>query len=254
MPNFVSGHPWTPGEVVTDVKIKKTIEDATFVAGAVTTAALAAGAVTAAKIGAGAVTTAALSNSCVQTNNLNGRIVYGSNIVFETITEAEMADQSVSLRTLAPDALELGAVGIYHDKRAMNAAGGSFSLGWQGRALSHLAFDSHGLLSAPSGNHFTLPAGTWLIEASAPAYRVGNHQARIEVSTSAVVATGQTNFTSIGNNDQNNALVSGIVTIASPTAYRIAHRCATERLTDGFGVANGFTDEIYTVVKVTKLK
>lgn len=138
------------------------------------------------------------------------------------------------------------AVAIFNDSEPSGAKDGAFPSGsWQTRILNTTVVNQIG--ATLSGNQFTLPAGTYLIEASAPTYRAGLHKIRLYNSTdSSVVIYG----TSIMDSP---SLLKTVVTIDASKAFAIQHRC---NLTDdsGYGYPCSFgVPEVYTVVNVMKI-
>lgn len=144
---------------------------------------------------------------------------------------------------------------IIQDQKSSGTDGGTFQSGAnRTRTLTTLVRNA-GSLASLSSNRFTLPAGTYYIEWSAPAYFVGTHQSLLyNVTDAAEVARGTSGFTTAGDNPDrpNNIESSGeaVVTIAASKAFEIQHRCGSTRNTDGFGNACSFGTEIYTRVKI----
>jgi hypothetical protein len=142
---------------------------------------------------------------------------------------------------------------IICDEKAANVNGGTFTSGaWQTRNLNITIADPDSIVTI-ANDQFTLQAGSYLIEASAPAHDVGRHQARIYNATAAsVVATGQNAFISINDTISSIAPVVGRVTVTSATAFEIQHRCSNTKSASGFGLDTDFDTSIYTVVKIFK--
>ena len=144
---------------------------------------------------------------------------------------------------------------IIADQKAANVDGGTFTTGdWRTRDLNTELIDPDGIVSI-SSNQFTLQAGTYFIEAHAPAYRVNRHMAKLYQTsgTPADIAfgTGQyANSTYLGHTD---SIVRARVTISSATTYEIRHQCSATQDTNGFGNGANFgTTELYTVVEIFK--
>lgn len=147
------------------------------------------------------------------------------------------------------------------DEKASGTDGGTFTSGaWQTRALNAEHYDPDGIVSI-SSNQFTLGAGEYLIEVSAPAYTVNEHQARLyNVTGAAVVEYGSSEFvreTSPGDyaaQVTTTSTLSAYVDIAGPTVYRVEHRAGTTGSGNGFGRAGSFGGlEVYTTVNITKV-
>lgn len=146
---------------------------------------------------------------------------------------------------------------IICDQKVYNADGGTFTSGaWRTRDLNTKIADPDGIVSI-ANNQFTLGAGSYLIEASAPAYDVNRHQTRLYNATSStVVAYGQQAYFGSGDATHSQSAVVGRVTITGATAFEIQHRAQTTKATTGFGFDGDWGDlsnqSIYTVVKIFK--
>lgn len=141
---------------------------------------------------------------------------------------------------------------IVYDQKAQNTAGGTFTSGaWQTRTLNTVQSNSITGASLAS-NQITLPAGTYLIEGSAPAATVNLHQAgfyNVTDGTFSIIGTTER----AGTSDVTRSFFSGVITIAGTKVFDIRHRCQITCGTYGFGYAGNFAVEIYTMVKITKL-
>jgi hypothetical protein len=138
------------------------------------------------------------------------------------------------------------------DQKSSGTDGGTFTSGdWQTRTLNTEVTDEIG--STLSSDQFTLPAGTYWIEASAPATNVNAHKlALYNVSDTAYVLYG----VNCGTNGapEPTAHLHGRFTIADTKTFELRHRCGTTRATDGFGLAASFSViEIYADVRVWKV-
>ena len=141
------------------------------------------------------------------------------------------------------------------DVKASNGAGGTFSPNaWRIRDLNTEISDADGIVSI-SSNQFTLIAGTYVINYTAPAYRVGSHVTRLyDVTGSSELVLGSTEYVSNSNNIQTNSIGSFIHSPSSSNTYEIHHRCANQALTYGFGVNSNIANNHYTTVIIYKLK
>ena len=126
---------------------------------------------------------------------------------------------------------------IIADQKSSTTEGGVFSIGdWRTRDLNTEISDADSIVSL-SSNQFTLQAGTYLINAVAPACQVSSHQTRIyNVTDTAVVQLGQVVFSYSSSGSGSSSYVSGRVTITGAKVFEIQHRCATSRADYGFGV------------------
>lgn len=144
-------------------------------------------------------------------------------------------------------------VAFIADKKASNVDGGTSVSGWNDRDLNTEIFDPDGIVSI-SSNQFTLGAGTYIIEFSAPAYRADRHIAQLyDVTNTAAVQTGKAAYASNSNAVMNNSEGCAYISITSSNTYKVRHNLSTVQSTNGLGVKANTTDSIYTTVKITKI-
>lgn len=140
------------------------------------------------------------------------------------------------------------------DQKSTNTDGGGATSGsWQTRTLNTEVTDEIG--STLTSNEFTLPIGTYYIEASAPARSVNAHQCRLyNVTDAAVTLYGTSETATSASEVQTRSHIQGRFTIAGTKTFRIEHRVTTTQATNGYGEANGFGGtEIYTDVRIWKV-
>ena len=111
--------------------------------------------------------------------------------------------------------------------------------------------------SASSSNqYFEIDeAGTYLVEADAPAYYVGYHQLRLARQTGDSFTTeyGTSEYCPTGHNVATRSFVRAIVTITSSIVLKLEHYVGTtQSYGNGLGVDAG-SNNVYTRVKITKL-
>ena len=123
------------------------------------------------------------------------------------------------------------------DAKSGNSDGGAFNNGaWRTRDLNTEISDADNIVSL-SSNQFTLQAGSYLINAFAPACQVSCHQTRIyNVTDTSVVQLGSVEFAYSASASGNPSYVSARVTITEAKVFEIQHRCANSRADYGFGV------------------
>jgi len=146
------------------------------------------------------------------------------------------------------------SIAIIADRKAYDAQGGTATSGaWRTRDLNTEISDADGIVSI-SSNQFTLGAGTYTIEWSAPCYMGDRGAAKLyNITTSADVGYGNTHYTAAdAQSDTDGALVT---TIAGTTVYEIQQWVETTKSSYGFGNrfnldSNGYS--IYTIVKILK--
>jgi hypothetical protein len=171
-----------------------------------------------------------------------------------------LPDGIVDTDMLAADAVTAPKIGTKSyvscaciaDKKSANTAGGSSTADSHvQRDLNHEFYDPDGIVSI-SSNQFTLVAGTYIIEWSAPAYNSLQHISRLREVTDGTIQEGSAEY----SNDytQSRSVGSARVIQTGSKTYRIEHRVNTSKDTNGFGVAsnNHSNYDVYTLVKIYK--
>jgi len=142
---------------------------------------------------------------------------------------------------------------IVRDEKAQNTPGGTFTAATTTTRDLNAEVDPDNIVTIAS-NRFTLQAGTWRIDWSAPAYAVGAHQTwlyNFTDGTDVANARGSSEFAMPTNGVQNRSMGSAIVTIAGAKAFEIRHFCGTTSTTWGLGnQANAGGVEVYTIVNI----
>ena len=143
------------------------------------------------------------------------------------------------------------------DRKSSGSHGGSFASGdWRTRELNTEAFDPDGIVTL-SSNQFTLQAGSYFINAMAPAQSVVNHQLRlrnITDSNNALFGFSAYASQSSGNatDDNDYAFLKGRITLSGAKTFELQHRCNTTRNGAGFGQPTGYAEETYASVEIYK--
>lgn len=134
-------------------------------------------------------------------------------------------------------------------------AGGSSSAGSNTRTLNTVLTNTITGASL-SSNTITLPAGTYRIEASAPAFIADKHQVFwYDTSNNTTTLSGTSEYTDAATNVvQTRSWVIGRFTASATTTYQLRHYIQTARATNGLGVTTGFasTTDVYAQVKIEK--
>lgn len=144
---------------------------------------------------------------------------------------------------------------IIHEQQIANTNGGGFTAGpYVTRQLNTVIGNTIDGASLTTGQ-FTLPAGTYEIEAFATAMEVNSHKAKLyNVTDSTNTLMGTSEYASSAGSGNSKSWVNGIFTITATKIFELQHRCVTTRTTYGLGFAAGFDTEIYARVKIRKLR
>lgn len=137
------------------------------------------------------------------------------------------------------------------DQKTSGTAGGTFTSGaWQTRTLNTELTDTIG--STLASNQFTLPAGTYYVEAICPTLNTNSSQARLQnITDAATTLLGISSVT--GTTAGGYAFVDGQFTITGTKTFELQHRCSTTKATDGFGYPSSWGTEVYAEVRVWKV-
>ena len=173
-----------------------------------------------------------------------GLNVVNGNYTFFGVKKFETPQASMNIRKVA----------FLWDEKAANTAGGTFTSGaFQTRTLN-TKNDPYGIVSL-SANQFTLSAGTYRIKASAPAYKVDKHKAKIRnITDSSDAIQGSSEQTAAGDAVHTRSFAENIITITGTKVFELQHRAETTRATDGYGQASNFgVVEVYAQLEIEKL-
>lgn len=107
-----------------------------------------------------------------------------------------------------------------------------------------------------NSNIITLPAGTYLIYASAPAYHCANNKTRVYDNTGSVVLIeGTVAFSSTSYSNASSLSISiGVVDITVQSDIILQHRCDTTQTVNGLGVQCSFDTGIFSIIILWKIK
>lgn len=148
-------------------------------------------------------------------------------------------------------------VAILSDVKAVSTVGGTFTAGaWRTRTLN-TEVDAGAIVSL-AANQFTLGAGTYLIQASAPAYWVNSHQLRIRNITDGTtdILGGHAYSPQADDADppDSRAFLSGAIVIGGAKVFELQHQCSDTSPDDmGFGIDNPFGDGVFSIVTIMKV-
>lgn len=176
---------------------------------------------------------------------INAGSVFGSSFfTFFGVTKVDSINSQPGLNKIA----------YLKEEQTSGTNAGTFTSGaWQTRTLNTKS-DPYGIVSLGS-NKFTLQPGTYKISASAPAYNVALHKAKLRnITSGSDLIIGSNAYCSNTDNVQTDSLIKGSFSISAATTYEIQHRCSTTKATDGFGTALSFSVvEVYTQVEIEKI-
>ena len=173
-----------------------------------------------------------------------------------TVTAAKIVDGTITAAKLTDLANPFGKELLHvRDEKANNTAGGTATSGsFQTRTLNTSVTNEISGASLAS-NQITLPSGTYFIIASAPAYSINRHKAKLRNTTdSSDTIIGTTEWCYNTYEGSNRSFVIGRFTIASQKVFELQHFVGSTTATSGFGLAtNASVIEVYSDVQIWKV-
>jgi len=143
---------------------------------------------------------------------------------------------------------------IFRHETASGVEAGTFTSGaWRTRDLNTTQYNN--ITSASlSSNQISLPAGTYMVEAIAPANLVSKHQTRLQnITDSTTTIVGQSTYAENAGFVSNASYFQGIFTIAGTKTFELQHRCTRTQAGYGFGVECSFGTEVHATIKIVKV-
>jgi len=164
---------------------------------------------------------------------------------------------TTAINNLSAQLVPVGATCIFQDQKSSGSSGGTSpsTAGWLKRTLNNTLVDTDNLRTI-NDNQFTLPAGTWLIQARVPCYEVSNAQARIVDTAGPTYYYGMTNY---ADNGGPVIELTAVATVTIPPGttktFYIDQYLDRTNVTYGLGYPNSIgVDEIYTTVVCIKIR
>lgn len=146
-------------------------------------------------------------------------------------------------------------VAIFNETQANNTAGGTFTSGsYVKRTLNTTVVNNIASCTLTS-SVISLPAGTYAVTASAPAFMVVQHQTRLQNTTDATtIQYGASALSALIGETQTVSIIETVFTLAGTKNIELQHRCNTTKTTNGLGVQSNFgNSEIYSQIKITRI-
>lgn len=177
--------------------------------------------------------------------------------------EAEAGTDNVKYLSALRVAQEIAALSPFvrfihvQDQQTAGTNGGSSTSGsFETRVLNTVVYN--GITGATlAANAVSLPAGTYFIDATAPANEAQGHVARLfDVTNTAVILNGTSEYAAAGAGaswTQSSSRIRGRFTLAGTVSVRIEHQVASSQGNDGYGRPHGFNIEIYTDAMIWKV-
>ena len=194
-----------------------------------------------------------------------GRPMFTDSSIPNIYTQVRIEDLETAVKD-NPDYVEgTSKVTTLQHQENQNTNAGAFNSGaWRIRELT-TENDPQNFVTFPvSGDsdpysEWKLSAGSYKIRWSAPGFRVNAHQSRLayddnsNFSSPTYVMGSSENSPAVADESQTRSVGEARLTLTDTTWFRIEHRCQTNNLTNGQGVAANFATEVYTEVSIEDL-
>jgi hypothetical protein len=143
---------------------------------------------------------------------------------------------------------------IFNESQAANTSSGTFTSGSYVKRILNTTVVNNIAGCTLSSSVISLPAGTYLVSAKAPAYAVGGHKIILQNTTDATTTLGGTSERAGTATDANiSSFLYGQFTIAATKNFELQHRCTNTLATNGLGERNTFDTEVYATIQITRV-
>lgn len=141
------------------------------------------------------------------------------------------------------------------DEKTATTSGGSSSAATDNVRTLNTVVTNEITGASLASNQITLPAGTYSIQATAPAFLTNRHRIFLyNTSDSAVEVLGRNVYSDSTDSGFNTSDMTGRFTIASSKVFELRHYTESARASNGLGVdANDSRTSIFADVIITKV-
>ena len=144
---------------------------------------------------------------------------------------------------------------VFNETQSSGTNGGTFTSGsYVKRTLNTTVFNEITSCTLTS-SVISLPAGTYLVHATAPALEVDGHQTRLRNTTDSTdIQYGSTESSVATDSTQTRSEIQTVFTLTGTKNIEFQHRCQTTRITIGLGDGIGFgNNEVFSQITITKI-
>jgi hypothetical protein len=147
-------------------------------------------------------------------------------------------------------------IAIFNETQASGTNGGaSIAATWTKRVLNTTNINNIAGASIAS-SVITLPAGTYLVNASSPFYSVNAAKIRLQNTTDATTTiTGTSEFFKSTTEGAGKSNLTGLFTITANKNFELQYYAQTVKATDGLGIPTSAASisEVYSVIEITRV-
>ena len=146
-------------------------------------------------------------------------------------------------------------IAIFNETQASGTNGGSSTTGSYVKRVLNTTVVNNITGCSIASSVITLPAGTFKVEASSPAFRLNGHKIRLQNTTAATtLQIGSSSMVDSGTSTTTRSLLQAYFTLASSSTIELQHRFESVQANNGLGLAISFGDsEIYSQITITRV-
>ena len=196
-------------------------------------------------------------NGNMPAGTYRGTALSATQLLVHDLPLVPIASGGTGATTAAAARASLGAPGLemmhVRDEKAANAGAGTSAVGSQVRTLNTVVLNT--IVGASlAANQITLPAGTYRVFASAPAFKAESHRLRLVNATDATVALlGFPEFSSAAGLACTASRIEGRLVLAAAKTFNLTHHFQAAQVGNGLGVPTGDTfAEVYANLMIWK--
>ncbi len=184
------------------------------------------------------------------------RAVYSVTSGYFEITSSSYTESNLAKAATALQPGQAFSAPFMHlqDQKPSGTAGGASTTSYSTRVLNTVLTNTISGASL-SANQIILPAGTYYIDALAPAYAAGTNKAKLtNVTDGTDLLQGTTALANSGNGGFSYSHIFGYFTLSASKTIIIQHRADVAQPTNGFGAGAAYGDtNVYTNVNLWKV-
>ena len=146
-------------------------------------------------------------------------------------------------------------IAIFNETQASGTNGGAFNSGSYVKRVLNTTVVNNITGCSIASSVITLPAGTFILEAKAPAFLVVSHKTRLQNTTAGTtIQLGSSEVCSDLDSVSTSSFLYAYFTLSVSSTLELQHRCTTTKATNGLGYPASFGDsEIYANVQITRV-
>jgi hypothetical protein len=146
-------------------------------------------------------------------------------------------------------------IAIFNETQASGTAGGTFTGGSYVKRVLNTTVINQITGCTLASSVISLPAGSYLVTATAPALKVNEHKIKLRNTTDGTdIQIGSSELSESTSFIQTISTLNTFFVLTGTKNIELQHRCTTTRATDGLGENSSFgDDEVYAQITITRV-